>query len=281
MLFFERVKHAVDFIQEKWGTAQPGTAALVLGSGLGEAKALLEDAKELDYAEIPGFPRSSVAGHASRLFKGRCGSRQVLVLSGRFHLYEGFNPAETCFGVRTLGELGVRDLILTNAAGALNPQFDTGDLMLVSDHINMTGHSPLTGPNHDPWGPRFPDMSRVYDAQWRDRALETARRLGIRLERGVYAQVCGPQLETPAETRMLRILGADAVGMSTALEAVCARHMGMRVLALSCLTNKNLPDCMAGTSHEEVIEVAGKAAGRLARLLAELLRANVSGSAAR
>ncbi|MGE4291336.1 MAG: purine-nucleoside phosphorylase [Desulfovibrio sp.] len=271
MTFLDRVRHARTFIQEKTGIAQPGTVALVLGSGLGEAENLLEDARELAYAEIPGFPRSSVPGHASRLLWGRCGSCPVLALSGRFHLYEGFDAQETCFGVRVLGELGVRELILTNAAGALNPQFDTGTLVLISDQINFTGQSPLSGPNHDGWGVRFPDMSRVYDAVWRDRALETARTLGIRLERGVYVQVPGPQLETPAETRMLRRLGADAVGMSTALEAICARHMGMRVLGISCLTNKNLPDCMAETSHAQVLETAGRASADLVRLLAALL----------
>lgn len=272
MTFFERTERAVKFIQEKWGTAQPGDVGLVLGSGLGEAGALLEDDEHLDYAAIPGFPRSGVAGHASRLLRGRCGAGAVWVLSGRFHLYEGFEPAETCFGVRVLGMLGLRDLILTNAAGALQPQFDVGGLMLVCDHLNLTGRSPLAGPNEEAWGARFPDMSRAYDADWRARALATAERLGIRLERGVYAQVPGPQLETPAETRMLRILGADAVGMSTALETIAARHMGMRVLALSCLTNKNLPDCMAPTSHAEVLAVAGRSAANLTRLLHALLR---------
>lgn len=272
MNFYERIQRASNFIQEKWGSAQPGSVALIFGSGLGDVETLLQDTMELPYADIPGFPLSTIHGHASRLLQGRYGDKSVLALSGRFHLYEGHSAQETCFGIRVLGELGIRNLILTNAAGALNPQFDAGSLMLVSDHINLTGHSPLTGPNTAHWGPRFPDMSCVYDAPWRALAMEAAQRLGIRLERGVYAQVPGPQYETPAETRMLRLLGADAVGMSTALEAVCARHMDMRVLAVSCLTNKNLPDCMAVGSHEEVVNVAAAAASVLTRLLAALLR---------
>jgi len=162
-------------------------------------------------------------------------------------------------------------VVITNAAGALNPQFDAGGLMAITDHINFTGRSPLAGPNVDEWGDRFPDMSRAYDAGLRDLTLDTARELGIRLERGIYIGVTGPNLETPAETRAFRILGADAVGMSTVLETIAARHMGLDVLGISCLTNKNLPDCMAETSLEEVIATANAAAGKLARLLDGLL----------
>lgn len=174
-------------------------------------------------------------------------------------------------GVRTLAELGVKTLIVTNAAGALNPQFDAGGLMLITDHINFTGHSPLTGANDAAWGPRFPDMCEVYSQRLRDIALSAALDLGVRLERGVYICVPGPQMETPAETRAYKALGADAIGMSTVLEAIAARHIGMELLAISCLTNKNLPDCMQPASLEDVIATAGEASGRLSRLVSEIV----------
>ena len=271
MLFQDQVRRTVAFIQEKWGNAQPAPIGIVLGTGLGSTADFLQECEEVEYSKLPGFPCSSVQSHASKLLRGLAGNRTILALSGRPHLYEGFSAREACFGIRVLGELGVRTLVLTNAAGALNPRYETGSLMLLSDHINLTGQSPLTGQNNEDWGDRFPDMSRTYSAKLRELALELALKMGIRMEHGVYAQVCGPQLETPAETRMIRMLGADAVGMSTALEAICARHMGMDVLAFSCLTNKNLPDCMAETTHAEVVDVASKATGNLARLLTAIL----------
>ena len=176
-------------------------------------------------------------------------------------------------GVRTLATLGVKRLIITNAAGALNPQFDAGGLMCITDHINFTGHNPLIGQNQDTWGVRFPDMSRIYDADLRDLALNTAQKLDIRLERGIYIGVTGPNLESPAETRAFKRLGADAVGMSTVLEVIAARHMDLAVLGISCLTNKNLPDCMGETTLEEVIAQAEAAADRLTRLLDAVISA--------
>ena len=240
---------------------------LVLGSGLGAVQERIKDPVDLDYAEIPGLPRSTVQGHEGFLRAGRLGGQPVLALCGRVHLYEGHTAAQACLSMRVLHELGVRTLMLTNAAGALSPLFSAGTLMAITDHINLSGQNPLTGPNVESWGPRFPDMSRAWCPELVELARAQARRLGLVLERGVYMQISGPCLETPAETRAYRQLGADAIGMSTAIEAITARHMGMRLLGLSCLTNKNLPDCMAETSHQAVLDMAGQAAESLARLL--------------
>lgn len=263
----ENVQLAEEFILKRAGDFAPARLGIVLGTGLGGFCDAFDEDFALPYAEIPDFPRSTVQSHAGTLSLGRVAGVPVWILRGRFHLYEGYTPAEVCMGVRTLAALGVTTLLLTNAAGALNPQFQAGGLMCISDQINLTGESPLTGPNVDAWGPRFPDMSKVYSPELRDLALRTALELGIALERGVYVGVRGPNMETPAETRAYRILGADAIGMSTVLEAIAAHHMGLALLGVSCLTNKNLPDCMEETSLENVIAMAAQAGGRLSRLL--------------
>lgn len=265
------VETATEHLRDRVASALPAAAGVVLGTGLGSWMHQLQDACKIPYADIPGFPVSTVASHAGALICGKMGGRNVLVLSGRFHLYEGYSPAEVCIGVRVLAQLGVGTLVLTNAAGALNPQFDAGTLMCITDHINATGRSPLTGPNIDAWGSRFPDMCEVWDRELRDLAVRQAARLGIRLERGVYVQTPGPQLETPAETRAFRRLGADAVGMSTVMEAIAARHMGVRLLGISCLTNKNLPDCMAETSLEDILATAALSGKDLGRLLSAII----------
>lgn len=267
------VEGATEYLRARLPLTPPAKAGVVLGTGLGSWTQVLQNACAIPYSEIPGFPRSTVPGHAGALICGTIEGRGVLALSGRFHLYEGYSPAEVCFGVRVLARLGVGALVLTNAAGAINPQCDAGTLMCITDHINATGVSPLTGPNVEAWGPRFPDMSVVWDPDLRTLALAQALRLGIRLERGVYIQVPGPQLETPAETRAYRRLGADAVGMSTVVEAIAARHMGLRLLGISCLTNKNLPDCMAETSLEEILVMAARSSEALGRLLAAVIAA--------
>jgi purine nucleoside phosphorylase I, inosine and guanosine-specific len=268
----DTVLHASQYLHEKMGEIQAGSIGLLLGSGLGHVlKDFREDAG-LPYSEIPGFPCSTVPGHSGRLLWGELEGRPLVVLSGRVHLYEGYDAAQVCLGVRLLRELGVRTLILTNAAGALNPLFETGSLMCLSDHINFTGRNPLCGPHEPRFGERFPDMSAAYAPELRALALAQARRLGLRLEQGVYLQVLGPSLETPAETRAFRALGADAVGMSTVVEAIAARQMGMRVLGIACLTNKNLPDCMAPTSHEQVLAQARAASADLGRLLAGIIK---------
>jgi len=264
-----RAQTAADWIRSACPSL-PRTA-LVLGSGLGDWISPGDIRQSIPYSDIPGFPLSTVAGHAGALLLAEIKGTPVFVFSGRFHLYEGYSAQEVTLPTRVLGLLGVRTLVLTNAAGALNPLFETGGLMLLTDHINMTGHNPLTGPNVEDWGPRFPDMSQVYCPSLRKEAMRAALSCGQRLEQGVYVAVAGPSLETPAETRMYRIMGADAIGMSTVPEAIAAHHMGMRVLGFSCLTNKNLPDCMAATSHQEILEQAGRSASALGSLLSALI----------
>lgn len=249
----------------------PGATALVLGSGLDGWIDPAWIQKRIPYAEIPGFPQSTVKGHAGALLLAEIENKPLLILSGRFHLYEGYSAQEITMPVRCLRQLGATRIVLTNAAGALDPLFATGGLMLITDHINMMGANPLTGPNLDAWGPRFPDMSQVYSPNLRKKAMQAALACGQRLEQGVYVAVSGPSLETPAETRMYRALGAHAIGMSTVPEAIVARHMDMEVLAISCLTNKNLPDCMAPTSHEEILEQAGRSSSALGSLLYNLI----------
>ena len=247
---------------------------IVLGTGLGGLAEALQHTVSIDYADLPGFPLSTVSSHQGRFLLGHLdgpeGRVEVLLQQGRCHLYEGYSPAEVCMGVRTMADLGITSLIISNAAGALNPRFDAGDLMLITDHINKTGRSPLTGTNHEQWGVRFPDMSCPYDSVYQRAALHCATRLGIRLERGVYVGVPGPEMETPAETRYYRQIGGDAVGMSTVLEVIAARHRGLRVLGISCLTNKNLPDCMRDAPLEEVIRVANAASDKLTTLVSSV-----------
>ncbi|MGE4505638.1 MAG: purine-nucleoside phosphorylase [Desulfovibrionaceae bacterium] len=277
MLSRENVQRSLACIQEKTGRAQAARVGLVLGSGLGGALEGLQAAHDLPCAEIEGFPRGSVAGHAGRLVLGSLGGVGVAVLSGRVHLYEGFSAAEACHGVRVLGALGCKAVVLTNAAGSLDASRPAGSLLLIADHINMTGQSPLTGPNVDAWGPRFPDCGRIYSPGLRALAMERARALGIPLSEGVYMQVCGPQYETPAETRAFRRLGADAVGMSTAIEALAAAHMGLEVLGLSCLTNLNVDadgeSLDTPNSHEDVVAAANRAAGDMGRLIGAVVAA--------
>ncbi len=267
-----RVQKASAYLHEHIGNIQEGTWGLVLGTGLGGVVAQMRETRRISYASIPGFPQSTVEGHAGCLVLGELAGRPLAVLSGRFHLYEGYPAAEACFGIRVLFELGVRTLVLTNAAGALNPLFEAGELMCIADHMNRTGQSPLTGRHEPLWGERFPDMNRVYDPTLRSLARRVSLNLGIRLHEGVYVQVAGPELETPAETRSYRAMGADAVGMSTAIEAVAAAQMGMRILGISCLTNKNLPDCMQSVPLAEVLAQAKAASGRMGRLLAGIIK---------
>ncbi|WP_027179104.1 purine-nucleoside phosphorylase [Maridesulfovibrio bastinii] len=261
------IKNINTYIKEKIGFIQPETVGVILGSGLGDAVTRMDEASTVSYSDIPGFPCSTVKGHSGKIIYGKLKGKPVMVFSGRFHLYEGYSPAQACIPVRVMGDLGISRIIITNAAGALNPQFDAGDLMLVTDHINFTGQSPLTGENYEEWGLRFPDMSRVYSRRLIETAIKCSLQEGVRLERGVYIQVPGPQLETPAETRMLKNMGADAVGMSTVIEAIAATHMGIETMAVACLTNKNLPDCMEKTTHEQVIEQAQKSSDALSRLI--------------
>lgn len=246
---------------------------VVLGSGLGELENNFSVDFSLPYEEIEGFPVSTAPGHLGKLVFTEIEGKKVAFFCGRFHLYEGYSPWEAVFGLRVMGLLGAEVFILTNAAGALNPQFEVGELMLITDHINFTGENPLLGENISEFGPRFPDMSQVYCEKLQQKILKIALEEKIVLYKGVYIQVKGPSLETPAETRVFRAMGADAIGMSTSLEAIALKHMNKKIIGISCLTNKNLPDCMQETSEEEILAVARNTNAKLAKLLLAGIRA--------
>lgn len=243
----------------------------MLGSGLGGFADAVEDAVEIPYGEIPGWPRSTAVGHEGTLVLGSFGGVPVAVMKGRAHLYEGHPPARVVFGVRVLGRLGVRSLVLTNACGAIDAAVEPGTLVAISDHLNLQGSSPLVGPNDESLGSRFPDMTDAYDAGYRALARAAAERLGLVLGEGVYAAWLGPAFETPAEIRMLRTLGADLVGMSTVPEVLAARHMRIRCLALSCVTNAAAGVLPEPIDHERVLEVGARASGDLVALLREVV----------
>jgi len=227
---------------------------LILGSGLGVLGEQLEDAVTIHYADIPHFPVSTVEGHAGELVIGRLQGRNVVLMRGRFHMYEGYEPERTAFPVRVMKALGVRMLLVTNAAGGVNTSYKPGNLMLISDHLNMTGRNPLIGPNDNALGARFPDMSEAYSRRLRAIAKETAAELGFSVQEGVYVGLLGPNYETPAEIRMFRTLGADAVGMSTVSEVIVARHSGIEVLGISCISNMAAGILDQPLSHQEVME---------------------------
>jgi purine-nucleoside phosphorylase len=227
----------------------------------------LRDSKVLPYGEIPNWPVSKVIGHAGQLVVGGVGERPVIALSGRSHFYEGHSMDVVTFATRVLGQLGVKVLILTNAAGGINTRFSSGALMLITDHINFMGTNPLVGPNDDRFGFRFPDMSEVYSNRLRALARDAAQKMGLALEEGIYVAVHGPSYETPAEIRAFRTLGADAVGMSTAPEAIVARHMGMEVLGVSCITNMAAGVLPQPLHHDEVMETARRVRGSFIALL--------------
>jgi purine-nucleoside phosphorylase len=243
---------------------------VVLGSGLGAFADALADAVAVPFAEIPHFPASTVVGHSGALVVGRSRDVPVAVMKGRVHFYEGYRLDEVVFPVRVLGRLGVKTLVLTNAAGALNSAFAPGDLMVIEDHLNLLGN-PLLGPNEDALGPRFPDMSEVYDRGLREVAEAACRAASVRCHRGVYVSLTGPSYETPAEIRMFRTMGADAVGMSTVPEAIAARHMGMRVAGLSCLTNMAAGVTDRKLEHREVLETGERVKAALLEVLARIV----------
>jgi purine-nucleoside phosphorylase len=248
-------------------------ATVVLGSGLGGFAERVEDAVEIPYAEIPGWPVATALGHAGMLVVGTVAEVPIAVMRGRAHLYEGHAPEKVVFGIRVLGRLGAGTLVLTNACGGVREDLTPGDLVLVSDHLNLQGTSPLVGPNDDTLGPRFPDMSAAYDPELRACAHSAAARLGQTLSDGVYAAWLGPAFETPAEIRMIRLLGGDLVGMSTVPEVLAARHMGIRCLAISCVTNMAAGILPEPIDAEHVLRVGAQAQDRLTALLAELLPA--------
>ncbi len=240
---------------------------IVLGSGLGAFAESLDDRFETPYAEIAGWPASTAVGHAGKLVTGRVAGVEVVALSGRAHIYEGYSAQQVVFGIRELGKRGVRSLILTNASGGINLNYKPGELVLISDHINLTGTNPLVGPNDEELGPRFPDMSEVYSAEYREIAKHAASEIGLNMPEGVYAGLLGPSYETPAEIRYLRTIGADLVGMSTVSEAIAASHLGMKVLAISCVTNMAAGILPQKLMHEEVLETGLRMRDTLVRLL--------------
>jgi purine-nucleoside phosphorylase len=259
-----RVRESTDFIRPRLRITP--RVGMILGTGLGGLANALHRKAQIPYESIPHFPRSTIQGHRGALISGTLGGVPALVMEGRFHIYEGYSPQEVTFPVRVMTQLGIRTLLISSAAGGLNPLFEPGDLMIVTDHINLTGLNPLLGPNLDLFGPRFPDMSKVYDRRLIRLAAAKALEMGIPLKQGVYVGILGPSLETPAETRFLRIIGADAVGMSTVPEVITAVHCGMRIMVIAAITNVNLPDCMRQTSIEEVIARAEEAGRMLAPL---------------
>lgn len=261
----ERIEAAADVVRAR-SAAKPDIA-IILGTGLGGLAAHIEQAVSVDYADIPGFPLSTVETHAGRLLCGTLRGRAVVAMQGRFHRYEGYSLAQVTFPVRVLRALGAETLIVSNACGGMHPLWQAGDLMLIADHINLLGDSPLIGPNDPRLGPRFPDFSAPYDARLRSLARAEAARLGITLREGVYVAVPGPNLETRAEYRMLRTMGADVVGMSTVPEVIVAVHGGFRVLGVSIITDMCLPDALEPASVDRIIAVARDAEPRLTALI--------------
>ncbi|MDJ0810016.1 MAG: purine-nucleoside phosphorylase [Desulfobacterales bacterium] len=267
--FKKRVEEAAAFIGNH--CADQPIAGLLTGTGLGGCADAIQIAHTFDYDAIPHFPRPTVESHHGRLIIGRLGNCPVAAFQGRFHLYEGYSPQEVTFPVRILQKLGTRILLVTNAAGGLNPQQQAGEIMLIADHINLTGENPLVGVNDPEWGLRFPDMSQVYDPELMEYARSVARDLKLALSSGVYAGLKGPSLETPAELRFLRTIGADAVGLSTVQEVIAAVHAGLRILGLSVITNIADPDAPAPATLEEIIAVADEAAPRLKKLMIAIM----------
>ena len=262
---YERVEEAAAAVRRRCGEL-PQTA-IVLGSGLGDFAGTLRESVATPYEELPHWPASTVIGHAGRLVVGTVAGRRIAALAGRVHFYEGHDLATVVFATRVMGRLGVKQIILTNAAGGINTGFSRGALMIIDDHINMLGNNPLVGPNDDRFGARFPDMSEVYARRLRGLADEAARTRGVAVSHGVYVAVHGPSYETPAEIRYFRTIGADAVGMSTVPEAIAARHMGIEVLGISCITNMAAGVLPQPLVHDEVMETARRVRGAFISLL--------------
>ena len=264
----KRIDEAATKVLAVCGKADIG---VILGSGLGDYAEALEDAVKLPYSEIPGFPRSTVAGHAGMWCCGTLYGKRVVMMQGRFHYYEGYGMKDVTLPVRVMQKIGVKTLIVTNAAGGVNLGYHPGELMVIGDMFSMTAQNPLIGPNLDAFGPRFPDMSCAFDKELRALAHECANEQGFALREGVYAQMTGPTYETPAEIRMLRTLGADAVGLSTVPEVIVARHGGMRVLGISCITNMAAGILDQPLNHAEVTETANRVKGQFRNLLDRII----------
>jgi purine-nucleoside phosphorylase len=265
------VQGAAQVIRDRLPKDFDPRVGLTLGTGLSGLAEAIAPLARIPYAEIPGLPLSTVQSHAGELILGHLAGQPVAALAGRFHLYEGYSPLEVARAVRILAELGVEVMCFTCASGGLDPAMQSGRVMLINDHINLTGHNPLRGQNFDEFGERFPDMSQAYDPGLLDLARQAAAAGGVAVYEGVYVGLMGPSMETPAETRMLRLLGADAVGMSTVLEVIAARHRGLKVLGLAAISNVNIPEAMEPAPIELVIANAGRAGADLTRIIIGVL----------
>lgn len=266
----KNVEQAVAFLRSRQDLRPE--LGIITGTGLGRSLSAIAQKQVLDYKDIPHLPVSTVASHPGRLMFGTLENLEVVAMQGRFHLYEGYSSPEVTFSVRVMQMLGVRILILTNAAGGLNLEFRPGDIMMIQDHINLTGENPLAGPNVAAWGVRFPDMTAAYDPDLREISEKAARACNLGLRKGVYAGLKGPSLETSAETRFLRQIGADAVGFSTVMETISAVHAGMKVLGLSIITNINDPDHPTADTEEGIVRVADGAAAELSMLIHQIAK---------
>jgi purine-nucleoside phosphorylase len=264
-----QIQDALEYIRTK--TKAEPTIGIILGTGLGGLAKEIKKEVEIDYADIPHFVISTIESHRGKLIFGSLAGKKVVAMQGRFHKHEGYNLKQVTFPVRIMKFLGVKSILISNAAGALNPLFQKGDVMLITDHINLLGDNPLIGPNDDELGPRFPDMSEAYSKELMSIAKQAALDLKIRLQEGVYVALQGPNLETKAEYRFLRIIGADAVGMSTVPENIVAQHMGIKVLGFSILTDECFPDALKPATLEEILKVANKAEPKMTAIMKEVI----------
>ena len=270
MNYLERINKAADFIASKIDFKPE--IGIILGTGLGSLAEYIENPTIIDYKDIPEFPVSTVAGHAGRLLIGTLEGKKVIAMQGRFHYYEGYSMQDITLPVRVMKVLGSKLLIASNACGGLNPDFSAGDIMAITDHINMMGSNPLIGANLDEFGPRFPDMSEVYNKEYLSQLLAIAAKQNIKLQQGVYCAISGPNYASKAELRMLITIGADTIGMSTIPECMAARHSGLKVLGVSCITDMAIPDTMTSPTHEEILKVAEGVKPKFVSLLSQFIK---------
>lgn len=265
-----KIKETAEYIRGRVSTPIP-TTAIILGTGLGALVDSIADKRYIPYNEIPNFPVSTVEGHSGNLIFGRLGDRPVMAMQGRFHFYEGYDMKTVTFPIRVMHELGIKTLFVSNAAGGMNPEFEIGDIMIITDHINLFPEHPLRGKNYEEWGPRFPDMSEAYSQRLIAHAKDIAKEKGIRVMHGVYVGTQGPTFETPAEYRYFHIIGGDAVGMSTVPEVIVARHMGIEVFGVSVITDLGVEGIVEKVSHEEVQKAAQAAQPKMMEIMTELV----------
>lgn len=266
----KKIKESTDYINSR--IANKPKVAIILGSGLGGLTREIDIEKEIPYADIPHFPVSTVEGHVGHMIFGKLGGQQVMAMQGRFHYYEGWSMQDIAFPIRVMKSLGIKMIIISNASGGLNPDFEIGDIMLITDHINLMGTNPLIGANYSELGPRFPDMKEAYDHKLLEKVKAIAQKEGIPYKTGVYAGVTGPTFETPSEYKYMRVIGADAVGMSTVPEVITARHMDIPVFAVSIITDLGVTGKIVNISHKEVLAAAERAEPLMTRTIIELLR---------